>query len=311
MAIRTVGRITLAAALAAATGACTIDPGPIDTVHKLAYEFDAVRTMAPQGPAFNQGLRIEYIRYADSEYEQYDYAAWHHFMNKALAAGKGYQVLPDTLGPDGVRHANLVAPGTIAARRIEPEHVFELVDARERLLTVLDANARRRAAGTAAVAQAAYDCWLEQQEEGHQPEDIAACRDAFEAALAGIDLGEDTRLYLVFFAWDQAELSPVAQRVVDQIVADYRDGRPSHLIVAGHADRSGPADYNLGLSERRARNVADRLLQGGVDPAEIVLEWYGETQPRVATPDGVRDPQNRRVEVTFVFATTPGMAMAR
>jgi OmpA-OmpF porin, OOP family len=306
--------MVLGVALVVAAGACTIDPRPLDEIHKLAYEFDAVRTMQPQGPAFNQTLRTEYIRYADLEYERYDFPEWYHYMNKALAAGKGYPILPDTPEPGTVRPAALVAPETVKARRIPPEHVPELADGRSRLLAVLDANGRRRAAGAAGVAQAAYDCWLEEQEEGHQPEEIAACRDAFEAALASIDLGEEARLYLIFFAWDDDQLSPVAQRVVDEIIADYREGRPTHLVVAGHADRSGPAAYNVGLSERRARAVANRMIQGGIDPAEIEIQWYGETQPRVPTPDGVREPQNRRVEVTFtvpVIPRAPGVALSR
>ena len=319
MAMRSVGRLGLAAALMAAAGACTIDPEPLDQHNKLVYEFDAVRTMQPQGPAFNRGLRTEYIRYADSEYEQYDWSEYHHFMEKALASAKGYQVLPDTLASRDIPRGYLVAPETVTGRTIPPEHIGELADARARLTSILDASARTRAPEQAAVAQVAFDCWLEQQEENHQPEDIAACREAFEEALAGIDLDEDegegAKLYLVFFAWDQAELSPVAQRVVDQILADYRRGRPSQLVVAGHADRSGPPEYNLRLSERRAQNVAERLIQGGVDPSEIVVEWFGEAQPRVPTPDGVREPENRRAEVTFVGVTpggaTPGVALSR
>ncbi|HET6518717.1 MAG TPA: OmpA family protein [Geminicoccaceae bacterium] len=281
--MRNLGRLGLAATLVA-TGACTFDPEPLDQLNLTRYEFDAIRTMEPQGPPFNRGLRVEYIKYADSEYVQHDFSDWYHFMLKATNSAKGFQVLPDE----------------VASRTIPDDHVGELTEARARLMTVLDANARRRAAAFAARAQAAYDCWLEQQEENHQPEDIAACRSAFEDALAGIELDDGSKLYLIFFAWDQAELSPVAERVVDQIVADYRQGRPTRLLVAGHADRSGPADYNLRLSERRARSVADRLVQGGIDPAALDVRWLGEEQPRVPTEDGGREPETRRVEVTFL-----------
>jgi OmpA-OmpF porin, OOP family len=282
--MRNLGRLGLAALVAAGTGACTFDPEPLDQDYLTRYEFDAVRKMQPQGPAFNRGLRVEYIKYADAQQAQHDLSDWYHFMLKATNSAKGYEVLPDE----------------VASRVLPEQHVGALADARGRLMTVLDANARRRAAALAARAQAAYDCWLEEQEENLRPEDIARCREAFEEALAGIELEDGSKLYLIFFAWDQAELSPVAQRVVDQLVADYREGRPTRLLVAGHADRSGPADYNLRLSERRARNVADRLVQGGIDPAALDVQWFGEERPRVPTDDEIREPENRRVEVTFL-----------
>ena len=71
-------------------------------------------------------------------------------------------------------------------------------------------------------------------------------------------------------------------------------------MIAGHADRSGPEAYNQALSERRADNVAQALGQRGIpDQQRCAVEAYGESQPRVPTADGVREPQNRRVEIVF------------
>ena len=69
--------------------------------------------------------------------------------------------------------------------------------------------------------------------------------------------------------------------------------------MAGHADRSGSPAYNQRLSQRRADNVAAELVRQGVSRNEIVVSAYGETRPLVPTADGVREPQNRRVEIVL------------
>jgi outer membrane protein OmpA-like peptidoglycan-associated protein len=70
-------------------------------------------------------------------------------------------------------------------------------------------------------------------------------------------------------------------------------------MVAGHADRSGTEAYNEALSEGRAQIVARALVQRGVPEQAIDVEWFGEQRPRVPTPDGQREPRNRRVEIVF------------
>ncbi len=71
-------------------------------------------------------------------------------------------------------------------------------------------------------------------------------------------------------------------------------------MIAGHADRSGPEDYNYQLGHRRADADQD-LHDRPRDPARrgSPRESFGETMPRVPTADGVRELQNRRVEVTY------------
>jgi outer membrane protein OmpA-like peptidoglycan-associated protein len=139
-------------------------------------------------------------------------------------------------------------------------------------------------------------------EDEEPPEEIVTCKGAFEDAIAQVEraLTRDVEdVYLVFFAWDQATLTPVALTVLDQVQADFALGKPVRIIIAGHADQSGPESYNQALSERRARSVAQALGQRGVPTSTMKVEAYGETQPRVPTADGVREPQNRRVEIVF------------
>ncbi len=73
----------------------------------------------------------------------------------------------------------------------------------------------------------------------------------------------------------------------------------SILDVSGYTDTSGTAAYNQGLSERRAQAVAGQLVTDGVPAAAIGIHAYGETHLLVPTGPGVREPQNRRVEIVL------------
>jgi outer membrane protein OmpA-like peptidoglycan-associated protein len=69
--------------------------------------------------------------------------------------------------------------------------------------------------------------------------------------------------------------------------------------VVGHADTSGSAAYNVRLSERRARAVADAMVGLGVNPGLITADWRGESAPAVPTGDGVKEPLNRRTTISI------------
>ena len=71
------------------------------------------------------------------------------------------------------------------------------------------------------------------------------------------------------------------------------------MTVSGFADRSGSDAYNVGMSQRRADSVRAYLASRGVPNSAIRTEAYGESRPLVDTADGVREPQNRRVEISF------------
>jgi outer membrane protein OmpA-like peptidoglycan-associated protein len=107
--------------------------------------------------------------------------------------------------------------------------------------------------------------------------------------------------YLVFFDHDRSELTTEGQQVVATAAKDAIDGKAVSLDVVGHADRSGTDDYNMGLSERRANRVKGELVELGVPENAIRISWKGESEPLVATADGVREPQNRRASITINF----------
>lgn len=105
------------------------------------------------------------------------------------------------------------------------------------------------------------------------------------------------RSYLVFFDWDKADITAEARRVIRQAADNAKRGNVSRIQATGHADRSGPDRYNMALSIRRANNVKAELVRAGIPENQIAVIGRGETQPLVPTADGVREPQNRRVEI--------------
>jgi outer membrane protein OmpA-like peptidoglycan-associated protein len=107
------------------------------------------------------------------------------------------------------------------------------------------------------------------------------------------------RSYLVFFDFDRADLTERARGIISEAANNARRGGTSRIEVAGHADRSGTPQYNQGLSQRRANNVAAELVRNGVRREDISVAAFGESRPLVPTADGVREPQNRRVEIVL------------
>ena len=103
---------------------------------------------------------------------------------------------------------------------------------------------------------------------------------------------------MVFFDWDSAELPADARQTVQFVVTNAPRCNWRNITVTGHADKSGSNEYNMGLSQRRAEAVAGMMASMGLPSAAITAAARGEEQPRVPTSDGVREAQNRRVEIT-------------
>lgn len=270
-------------------------------------EMDRAREMQPGGTGFEDYLAREYRDFFLFEAdEMYDWIDADYFATKALMANEGRNVQPEDPSEWDIDEA----------------HMSELVGARRDLMDALLGGGRERAAEEAAIAQAKYDCWVEQQEEGHQPTHIAACREDFLTAMANLEralqpepapqaaaqpetrmvIGEELARTILYFEFDRAEINQSAQTQLDSFVEQMK-GRGLQnvgIFVEGHADRAGPQGYNERLSERRAEQVRQALLDEGIqvlDIDEMKTAWQGETQPAVATPDGVPAQANRRVEI--------------
>jgi outer membrane protein OmpA-like peptidoglycan-associated protein len=116
---------------------------------------------------------------------------------------------------------------------------------------------------------------------------------------------EQSRAYLTFFDFDKSVLTPEALEVINGMLAENKaDGRRAFQLV-GHADRSGSDAYNNALSKKRTESVMQELMNSGVAADSIEMEWKGESVPLVPTADGIKEPQNRRVEIK-VFTEVQG-----
>jgi outer membrane protein OmpA-like peptidoglycan-associated protein len=105
--------------------------------------------------------------------------------------------------------------------------------------------------------------------------------------------------YMVFFDWDRANLSQQALNTIKQAADAFKAKGNARITATGHTDTSGPEAYNMALSLRRANAVKDALVREGVPAQAIATVGRGEQGLLVQTGDGVREPQNRRVEIVI------------
>jgi OOP family OmpA-OmpF porin len=105
------------------------------------------------------------------------------------------------------------------------------------------------------------------------------------------------KVFIVFFDWDKDSITREGQQIIIQAADAYKAGAPVQIQVTGYTDRSGSPGYNQRLSERRANNVARAMAALGVPKEQMIVSGRGENDNRVPTANGVREPQNRRVEI--------------
>jgi len=250
-------------------------------------DIEAMRTAEATGSPFSQGLCEEYRQIVAFEAdEMYDWIDAGYFAGKGLRACAGEEPPPE-----------FVEDWAVGGAEAE-----ELQAARARLVELLDAGGRTQEPELAAHAQGRFDCWIEQQEEGWQTDDIAACRDAFYAALADLEAalgGMGAEPYTVYFAWDSYALTAAAQAEIDKAVAAASKMGLNEFSVTGHTDTSGSAEYNLALSLRRANAVKDALVSRGIPEGNISVAGRGESELAVPTGDGVREQANRRAVIVI------------
>jgi outer membrane protein OmpA-like peptidoglycan-associated protein len=109
------------------------------------------------------------------------------------------------------------------------------------------------------------------------------------------------RAYIVFFPWNSAEIGERGRQIIAEAAKNLGtvERRTGRIELDAYADRSGPRGYNQRLSRRRAEAVAAELVRDGVQRSAITVQAFGESRPLVPTADGVREPQNRRVEIVL------------
>lgn len=281
-------------------------------------EVDALNEAEAVGSAFTQKLAQEYRDFANYEQdEMFDYADALHFARKGLMAAEGDVVLPEPL----------------ENWRIDDEYIGELNTQRTRLMTTFDKGARELVPSEAGFAQFSYDCWIEQQEESWQKDDIAACRNQFMSAMTDLELAlkdsmpeiveapaNDTiimreqpveqsttgfipineAMFLVFFDFDKNKVETSGLEVIDAVAAEIQGRNDiTAVVITGHTDTSGADAYNQRLSKRRANSAKAALVARGVSADIIRIDAMGEKKQLVDTPNNTREPANRRAEIRF------------
>ncbi|WP_313805028.1 OmpA family protein [Sphingobium sp.] len=102
----------------------------------------------------------------------------------------------------------------------------------------------------------------------------------------------------IFFDWNMDTPLPEGANTITTLTQTAAQCGWKRFGVTGYTDTSGGNRYNDGLSMRRAQNVASLMSQGGIPTDAMIVTGLGETQLKIETADGVREPMNRRVEIT-------------
>lgn len=267
--------------------ACAAAGGVLLLAGCAGQQLSQAERLEPSGSAFGQNLYTGYLGLARAEYDEGDYRDSDAFASRATQAAQGGDVMPEP----------------IEARALPAGSVDDLDAARARLLTALDSGAADREPVHAANAQVMFDCWMQEQEENRQPDDISQCRDGFNAAIgelepsmAALPTAKPMR-FSVYFDNNKAELTNEAQAVIAEARAAAQKLDGGIIKISGGADTVGPRAYNQMLSEMRADAVAKVLATGQLPVKSVLTEANGEARPAVVTADEVPEARNRRVDI--------------
>jgi OOP family OmpA-OmpF porin len=280
---------------------------------------DALNKAQAVGSPFTKSLTVEYRAYSNEQQKkQMDHADALHFARKGMASASGVVVMPETLDDWDLSDKNLT----------------EMSPARAALVDALENGGREVAPEKAAIAQAKFDCWAEQQEEKWNAD--VACKSAFFAALkelqnavgtqpvavvpaeeitlapvesfpapvSAMPNGEqspiDQAIFIVFFDWDQSSITSSGNDVLDAVANEIKSRKDLKAVnIVGHTDTSGSAKYNQRLSLRRAESVKSSLVARGVSADILKTEGRGKNELMVKTANNVREPANRRAQITL------------
>lgn len=256
-----------------------------------ASEPKAPAKVATKYPALNAELAPRYDALAKDEAEEKDEADAKYFSGKAADAKAGFEVLPDT----------------VASRKIEARKVPEMDDARARLMGKYAEGYAESMPAVLADAQTQFDCWIQELEEGWQLLHIQRCRDGFNAAMAKMvpppaqpaaapapkPAMKDFQ-QVIYFNFDESVLTNLSKTRLQNVVGSVGARKAPAVDVTAHTDTSGSEQYNLALSNRRAKETVDYLVEFGVPASVITARGVGESAPAVATGDGVKEVKNRR-----------------
>ncbi|HVR72430.1 MAG TPA: OmpA family protein [Vicinamibacteria bacterium] len=103
----------------------------------------------------------------------------------------------------------------------------------------------------------------------------------------------------ILFPFDSASLKPEARDNLREVAQSLRDNARTDVVIVGHTDSTGRAEYNESLSQRRARAAADFLAAEGVARGRLRTEGRGESEPIASNETEADRQRNRRVELAI------------
>ncbi len=165
-----------------------------------------------------------------------------------------------------------------------------------------------------AKAITSFDCWVEQAEEGWQTEHIAACQSAFDEALVGFqeqtgieitENGEAQAKLVVYHELNNPNPRNEDLAFIQSFAKRNWGDLQMHIHVTGHADRSGSEAHNDKLSVTRAVSLVRTINAMWPGKYTFSIEGLGESQPAIATPDGIPELKNRRTEAEVTLSIEP------
>ncbi len=268
------------------------------------YSIQELRQTPPKGTAFQAALAMEYLRFSEDEARNVDWAAAGYFSQKGLSATYGEDIAPEQIDDWSIPDAD--------RKTLEEAHTA--------LLAALTPEQKTEHPEILAHAQLSYDCWLKALDGDWNEPRVAECREGFSDSMKALASAEEQQLvaptdapptgeaaahavqaaYLIFFGNNQSQLDDPGKQIVDAIVADLLKDQPdAHytIMLNGHTDTTGEGRYNFTLSNHRAEQVKKLLIQKGIPEKSIRTYGFGETDPRIPTPDNTPEPGNRRVEI--------------
>jgi len=255
------------------------------------------KSMPSKGNDFQKALQMEYARVAQFEAKEYDMDAAKMFNDKAVAAAQGKAVEPSKI------------------TGIKGDVKYELEAARQALRAVILSDSVKYAPEAAAAAQASFDCWVHEAQEGDTVEESHGCIEDFNKALKRAE-GAHAPMqaaapapkpamkpipgpFTVYFDFDSFAITPAAKAIIDEAAKAGMAASVTGVKVTGHTDLSGNKDYNVGLSRARAVAVGNALMEAGIARKMVSRKYDGEAAPAVMTADGVKNARNRRVTISF------------
>jgi OOP family OmpA-OmpF porin len=246
------------------------------------YQLEQLNKTTATGSPFTQALTDGYRVFAQAERDEYDWHAQQVFAKKGLAAAEGTSVPPEELAD---------------WRVWDPAVTADESAARSQLMAMLASDAPNR----------------EEEYEGWETDEIAACRAAFFSTMEQINRPVAAAVkqpaptppptpkaapvgYVVFFDFDKSDLTPEAKQVLASAAQALKASHASAIRVTGYTDTVGTVAYNLKLSVRRGDRVEQELAKDGLT-VKVEVIGKGKADLLEPTADGVREARNRRATI--------------